>query len=70
MTFLQLADTELGMDNMERVTRLIGSARTAYEATGKFLARVSDPEDRERLGQKRCRLEEAIRDVERRMRSR
>src|SRR5260370_12778549 len=37
MTFLQLADTELGMDNMERVTRLVGSARPAYAATCKFL---------------------------------
>src|SRR5258708_2059488 len=44
MTFLQLADTELGMGNMERVHRLIGLARKAHEATGKFLTRVPDPE--------------------------
>src|SRR5258708_7863426 len=70
MTFLQLADTELGMDNMERVTRLVGSARTAYETTAKFLARVSNPEDLQRLREKLHRLEEAIREVEHRMRSR
>ena len=70
MTFLQLADTELGMENMERVTRLVVSARTAYETTGKFLARVPDPKDNQRLREKLLRLEEAIRDVEHRMRSR
>jgi hypothetical protein len=70
MTFLQLADTELLMGNVERVTTLVGSARTAYEATGRFLARVPDPEERERLREQRCRLEEAIRDVEQRIQSR
>src|SRR5260370_4234918 len=70
LTFLQLADTELGRGDMERVTRLVGSARTAYETTGKFLARVLDPEDRQRLHEKLCRLEEAIRDMEHRVRSR
>src|SRR5258708_25172085 len=69
MTFLKLADTELGMGNMERVTRLVGSARTAYETTGRFLVRVQDPEDHQRLCEKLCRLEEAIRDVEHGMRS-
>ena len=68
MTFLQLADTELGMGNMERVHRLIGLARKAHEATGKFLARVPDPEDFERLREKRHGLEGAIRDLERRIR--
>ncbi len=70
ITFLQMADTEFGMGNMERVTRLIGSARTAHETTGKFLARVTDPEDRRRLCEKLGRLEAAIRDVEHRVQSR
>src|SRR5258708_18242785 len=68
MTFLQLADTELGMGNMERVHRLVGLARRAHEATGKFLAGVQDPDDFERLREKRQRLEEAIRDRECRIR--
>jgi len=68
MTFLRLADTELGMGNMERVNRLVGLARKAHEATGKFLAGVQDPEDFERLREKRQGLEEAIRDTERRIR--
>ena len=69
MTFLQLADTELGMDNMERVTRLIGSARTAYEATGKFLTPRVGPGRPRKAGSKtmparrsdsRCRASDAI----------
>ena len=67
-TFLQLADTELRMGNMERVTRLVFAARTAHEAMSNFLSRVTDSEDRKRLGEELSGLDEAIRDVERRSR--
>ena len=69
-TFLQLADTELGMGNIERVTRLVLKARTAHEAMGTFLTQVADPKDRKRLGEELDGVDEAILDMERRARSR
>jgi hypothetical protein len=68
MTFLRIADTELGLGNLERTQTLIAKARTAYDAIGKLLIPVTESEEQSRLRDRHQALDAAIQEMERRKR--